>query len=114
MKRLVKVVLIGAAVLIAIVVAVLLIFREDLSQMALGSTLEYAEEQVVQHLPADETIEGVRSDFEALRKKLDQGAVSADDLKPLLDEFVAAFEDRQVSTEEVKQILTKVRDLLKR
>jgi len=114
MKRLIRYVLIGAALLVAVIVAVLLIFREDMAQMALRSTLEFAEERVVQNLPDSETVEGVRKDFDALISRLEAGTVTSADLKPLLDTFASAYDDQQLTREEVKQILGEIRELLRR
>lgn len=114
MKRLLRYLLIGAGVVIAVIVAVLLIFREDLSQMALRSSLEYAEQQVVEHLPAGESAARVREDFDRLLARFQEGTLTSEQLKPLLDDLAAAYSDQELTTDEAKQILGQIREILQR
>jgi len=114
MKRLVRYGLVGVGLLAAVIVIFLLLFRQDMAQMALRSALEFAEDKVVENLPAGETVDGVRKEFDALLARFEQGSVRSDDLKPLLDRFAETYKDQNISPDEVKQILEEVRRLLRR
>ena len=114
MKRLIRYVLIGGGLLVAVIGVVLLVYRDDLAKMAMRSAVEFAEENVVQNLPANESIDAVREQFGELVSRLEKGSITADDLKPLLDKFAEAYQDQNISTEEVNQILEQVRQLIHR
>jgi hypothetical protein len=114
MKRFVRFGLVGVGLLAAVIVIFLLLFRQDMAQTALRSALEFAEDKVVENLPAGETVDGVRKEFDALLVRFEQGSVRSDDLKLLLDRFTEAYKDQNISRDEVKQILEEVRRLLRR
>ena len=114
MKRLIRYVLIGGGLLVAVIIVVLLVFREDLSRIAMRSTVEFAEETVVQNLPASESVDAVREEFGQLVDLLERGKITSNDLKPLLDRFSEAYQDQDISTEEITQILDELRTLIRR
>lgn len=114
MKKAIKVGFIAVLVVVGIGGVILFSFREELAQKAFRSSVEFAEQQVLENLPEGETIDGVRREFDRLLALLEEKVVSVDDLTPLLDDFAKSFDDQHLSKDEVKRILRDLRSLLKR
>ena len=114
MKKVARIGFIAVLAVVGIGAVVLLSYREELAHRALRSSMEYAERQVLENLPEGETIDGVRKEFNALLEKVEEKALSVNDLTPLLDDFAESFDDQHLSQDEVKRILRDLRALLKR
>lgn len=109
-----KILLITAGILAIIVLTgslLLYLNREKIVTYSIDRALTKVEEQVLQRLPDQKSVEEAKADFVKLHLRLQSGSVKTDDVKTLAGMFYSSYKEGKIDSLKARQIVEEVHRL---
>lgn len=109
-----KVLLITAGVLAVVVLTgslLLYLNREKIVTYSIDRALTKVEEQVLQKLPDQKSVEEAKAGFQRLHERLKSGSVKTEDVKTLAGMFYSSYREGKIDSLQAKRIIDEVHRL---
>ncbi len=109
-----KILLITAGVLAIVVLTgslLLYLNREKIVTYSIDRALTKVEEQVLQRLPDQQSVDVAKTDFLKLHQRLQSGSVGTDEVKTLAGMFYTSYKEGKIDSLKAKRIVEEVHRL---
>ena len=111
MRRLILIIAGGVGIVVLAGAVLLYANRERIARFAIERTLQTVETQVTKQLTEPAALDSVRSDFAALHRRLQEGTVSAAEVRDFAGLFYTSTRDDRLDSAEVRSLLEKLHTL---
>jgi hypothetical protein len=110
-KRIVRRILFLFLILAGLVILSFVFLRDEMVRFASETPLDVIQSAVVENLEDSEVAESVMEEFSLLKERVNDGRVTVEQIRDLVEEFHESYEDGELDEKEIKQIIARVNSL---
>jgi hypothetical protein len=110
-KRFLRRILFLFLILAGLVILSVVLFRDQIVRFTSETPLDAIESAVIENLEDNELAASVREEFSLLKERVNDGRVTVEQIRGVIEEFHECYEDGELDEKEINQIIARVNAL---